>query len=127
MIGGIGNVLLSTYSQTENGEDPLGSLVNLWGQAGTTRTCFNTCARGASIHGDVLNVHTEALLNPNSGFSTFFQRVATHKHTRTHTHTPCHGPFGFLRVNSAQNLRPSIIALFFLLFFFFPFFPLFFF
>ena len=29
MIGGIGNVLLSTYSQTENGEDPLVSLVNL--------------------------------------------------------------------------------------------------
>ena len=22
-------------------------------------TCFNTCARGAGIHGDVLNVHTE--------------------------------------------------------------------
>ena len=29
-FGGIGNVLLSTYSQTENGEDPLVSLVNLW-------------------------------------------------------------------------------------------------
>ena len=29
MIGGIDNVLLSTYSQTENGEDPLVSLVNL--------------------------------------------------------------------------------------------------
>ena len=29
MFGGIGNVLLSTYSQTENGEDPLVSLVNL--------------------------------------------------------------------------------------------------
>ena len=28
MIGGIGNVLFSTYSQTENGEDPLVSLVN---------------------------------------------------------------------------------------------------
>ena len=28
MFGGIGNVLLSTYSQTENGEDPLVSLVN---------------------------------------------------------------------------------------------------
>ena len=32
MIGGIGNVLLSTYSQTENGEDALVSLVNLRGQ-----------------------------------------------------------------------------------------------
>ena len=29
MFGGIGNVLLSTYSQTENGEDPLVSVVNL--------------------------------------------------------------------------------------------------
>ena len=26
--------------------------------AGTTRTCVSTCARGASTHGDVLNVHT---------------------------------------------------------------------
>ena len=25
---------------------------------GTTRTCVSTCARGAGIHGDVLNVHT---------------------------------------------------------------------
>ena len=29
MFGGIGNVLLSTFPQTENGEDPLVSLVNL--------------------------------------------------------------------------------------------------
>ena len=29
-FGGIGNLLLSTYSQTDNGEDPLVSLVNLW-------------------------------------------------------------------------------------------------
>ena len=28
--------------------------------AGTTRTCWNTCARDAGIHGDVLNAHTEA-------------------------------------------------------------------
>ena len=37
MIGGIGNVLLSTYSQTENDEDPMVSLVNLWGQVMTIR------------------------------------------------------------------------------------------
>ena len=44
---------------------------------GTARTCRNTCARGAGRHGDVLNVHTEAFLNPH-----------THKHTHTHqTHT----------------------------------------
>ena len=27
--------------------------------AGTTRTCVETCARGAGTHGDVLNPHTE--------------------------------------------------------------------
>ena len=54
---------------------------------GTTRTCFNTCARGASIHGDVLNVHTEAFLKPNTGFSTFFSvPQLTHTH-QTHTTT----------------------------------------
>ena len=37
MFGGIDNVLLSTYSQTENGEDPLVSLVDLWGQVMTIR------------------------------------------------------------------------------------------
>ena len=26
---------------------------------GTTRTCVETCTRGAGTHGDVLNVHTE--------------------------------------------------------------------
>ena len=37
MIGGIGNVFLSTYSQTGNGYDPLVSLVDLWGQVMTIR------------------------------------------------------------------------------------------
>ena len=31
--------------------------------AGTTRTCVSTCARGAGTHGDVLNLHTEGVLN----------------------------------------------------------------
>ena len=35
--------------------------------AGTTRTCVSTCARGASIHGYVLNVHTEAFVNVHTG------------------------------------------------------------
>ena len=30
--------------------------------AGTTRTCVETCARGAGTHGDVLNPHTEGVL-----------------------------------------------------------------
>ena len=55
---------------------------------GSTRTCFNTCARGAGIHGDVLNVHTVTSLNPHTGFSTFFSACRnTHKHTHEHTHT----------------------------------------
>ena len=37
MIGGIGNMLFSIYSQTENVQDPRGSLVNLWGQVITLR------------------------------------------------------------------------------------------
>ena len=37
--------------------------------AGTTRTCSNTCARGAGTHGDVLNVHTEAFWMDTRGFS----------------------------------------------------------
>ena len=35
---------------------------------GTTRTCFNTCARCAGIHGDVLNVHMGTCLSGH-GFS----------------------------------------------------------
>ena len=54
---------------------------------GTTRTCFNTCAHGAGIHGDVLNVHTEAFLTPNTCFPLFFG-VPQHTHThQTHTTT----------------------------------------
>ena len=37
MIGGIGNMLFSIYSQTKNGYHPRGSLVNLWGQVITVR------------------------------------------------------------------------------------------
>ena len=62
---------------------------------GTTRTRFNICSRGAGIHGDVLNVHTEAFLKPNTVFHVFL-RAATHtKHTprppttpRPQRHTP---------------------------------------
>ena len=57
----------------------------------TTRTCWNTCARGARAHGDVLNVHTGTFLNPHTGFSTFVQRAATHTHKpNTHDHQQHH-------------------------------------
>ena len=58
---------------------------------GTTRTCWNTCARGARTHGDVLNVHTGTFLNPHTDFSTFVQRAATHTHKpNTHDHQQHH-------------------------------------
>ena len=51
--------------------------------AGTTRTCFYTCARGAGSHGDVLNVHTEA-----SWMDTgVFQRVTPQHHNTSTTTT----------------------------------------
>ena len=45
----------------------------------TTRTCVSTCARGAGIHGDVLNVHTGTFL----AFHTTPHR--THHNTRHNT------------------------------------------
>ena len=38
--------------------------------AGTTRTCVSTRARGAGTHGDVLDPHTEAFLNPHKEWSS---------------------------------------------------------
>ena len=52
--------------------------------ASTTRTCVSTCARGAGIHGDVLNVHTETF----SAFHTTPHR--THHNTRHNTHDTTH-------------------------------------
>ena len=54
------------------------------------RTHISTCARGVGIHGDVLNAHTEAFLNPHTGFFTFFQRAATHTHKQTPRPTTTH-------------------------------------
>ena len=53
----------------------LGTQKNL---AGTTRTCVTTCGRGAGTHGDVLNLHTEGVLNGDTPSSP----PPTH-----HTHT----------------------------------------
>ena len=64
--------------------------------------CFKHvhAARGAGIHGDVLNVHTEAFLNPHTVFFHIFSACRnTHKHTQTHTpnthhdHHHHHQPF----------------------------------
>ena len=85
----------------ENGKDPKVSSVNrVWIQnvsvcTFTTSPCVpaprahvsNTCARGAGIHGDVLNVHTEAFLKPNTGFSTCFSACRNSHTHQTHTTT----------------------------------------
>ena len=47
--------------------------------------CFNMCA-WCQYTQDVLNVHTEAFLNPHTVFSTF--SACRNTHTNTHTHTP---------------------------------------
>ena len=47
---------------------------------GITRTCVSTCGRGAGIHGDVLNVHTEACCIYTRG-------VFSVPHHTTHTTT----------------------------------------
>ena len=51
--------------------------------------CRYTRRRLEPTHGDVLNVHTEAFLNPHTGFSTIFQRAATHTNTH-HDHNDTH-------------------------------------
>ena len=49
---------------------------------------FPTCGLGAGTHGDVLNLHTESVLNVCTVFFfTFFHRAATHTNTHTHQHT----------------------------------------
>ena len=50
---------------------------------GTTRTCRNTCARGARIHGDVLNVHTGTFWSDTRSFFS----VSHHTPHRTKTTT----------------------------------------
>ena len=71
---------------------------------GNRPACVSTCARGAGIHGDVLNVHTGACWI----YTRCFQRATPHgthhdtprhttpnhtpPHTTTHHHTPPHTP-----------------------------------
>ena len=54
---------------------------------GTTRTCFNTCARCADTHGDVLNGHTEF-------FSVSHHTTTPHTPHRRHTTTQDTTPHG---------------------------------
>ena len=57
---------------------------------GTTRTRFNTCARCAGTHGDVLNVHMGTCLSGHTGFFSVSHHTTTpHTPHRPHT-TPRH-------------------------------------
>ena len=56
---------------------------------GTTRTCFNTCARCAGIHGDVFNVHMGTCLSGHTGFFSAFHTTPQHRTHHT-DHTPHH-------------------------------------
>ena len=50
---------------------------------------INTCGRGARTHGDVLNEHTEGVLNKHTrrGWSVTHQHQHQHTHQQTHQHT----------------------------------------
>ena len=58
----------------------------------TTRTCFNTCTRGARAHEDVLNVHAEAFFESTHGFFHVVFSLPQHTQTNTRTHTHTHTP-----------------------------------
>ena len=52
---------------------------------------FPTCGLGAGTHGDVLNLHTESVLNVCTVFFSRFFTVPQHtKHNNTTTHTHTH-------------------------------------
>ena len=56
---------------------------------GSKPTCFLTCGLGAGTHGDVLNLHTESVLNVYTGFFHVFFTVPQHtKHTPRPPTTP---------------------------------------
>ena len=74
--------------------------------AGTTRTCYNVRARGAGTHGDVLNVHTEAFLNPHTGVLQRFTPQHKTQHTRhTTTTTTTRGDLERRRRKRRQRKR----------------------
>ena len=114
MIGGIGNVLFSRPILTfENRKDPkvscgepLKHVITVRRQILVSRTDYDPAPRvwlqkRLRVHVQNVSVvpaytgtfwtHTRRrFLNPNTCFSTFFQRAATHMNTRTHTHQTHH-------------------------------------
>ena len=69
------------------------SIQNVTVYAGTTRICWNTCARVAGKHGRFECTHG-GVFESAHGFFHIFQRAATHtnthKHTNTHTRNTHH-------------------------------------
>ena len=69
-------------------------------------TCFNTCARGAGTHGDVLNVHTGA-----GGHRQFclpkFAHVWSSRASEVHQKTFQSFPFSSLRIDSDRHVTDS--------------------
>ena len=53
---------------------------------GTTGTCFNTCARGASTHGDVLNLYTGFFSVPHHTARTHHDHNDIHTRHNNHQH-----------------------------------------
>ena len=104
-------MLLSTYSQTENGEDPLvffveplNHVITIRGQILVSRTnddpllprvyrhhahmLKHMCAWCRHTQGRFECTQGGRFVHTHTFFSTFFQRAATHTNTHTHTHTP---------------------------------------
>ena len=80
--------------------------------AGNTRTCFSTCARGAGTHGDVLNVHTGTLWTGHKGSSPILltkkspRRVITCFRGSPKVTTGC-CPCSSLRIDREQHVSDS--------------------
>ena len=73
--------------------------------------CFNTCARGASIHGDVLNVHTGG--GGRWGHRQFclpkFAHVGLSRVSEVQQRNPCMSPIFSLRIGREQHVAESSI------------------
>ena len=95
MIGGIGNVLLSTYSRTESGYDPRVSLVDLWGQVMTLR-------------GQILVSRTDDdPLPPVCGFKSSPCVPAPRAHVETHVRVVCRRTRGRFERTHGDVFEPT--------------------
>ena len=83
--------------------------------AGTTRTCVETCTRGAGTHEDVLNLHTVTFLNPHTRrqgviVSSAYQHLPTYGHhlaPEVHQRNQWILPIFSLRIGREQHVADS--------------------